>query len=431
MKRSPNARFLRIGHRARVHLDGLAHGGDAVGRADGHVWFVSLGAPGEVVLAEVTEAHASYVRARIVEVIEPSADRRSPRCVHFGVCGGCKWQHVAASAQRRAKTELVAGALRKLTQAAMPDDALQGDEYGYRVRTELHVVRDGDAARAGYRGARSHDLATPTECPVLDPVLMVTVLALVRLVDVVPGAAAGRYELLVGDEGIALCAHVAAHEASAAVRWLGRVLEDLPNTAACVVEDDARVRLTLRDARVRRGDVAYSAGVFAQSHAGASSALRDTVVQLARPAGAPVLELFAGAGFFSVPLARAARRLVTVEEHPLACADARANLAAESLRADVRQGIAARQLAQLEREGARFDVVVLDPPRTGAADAMPGICDLSPKRVVYVSCDAMTLARDVTSVKPRGYRVSSLRAFDLFPQTPHVEVVALLERVGL
>lgn len=415
----------------RLHLDGLAHGGDAVGRDRGRVWFVPGGAPGEVVVVAPVEERPSYVRGRIVELVSPSPERVSPACSHFQTCGGCQWQHLRYEAQLREKHALLSAALRRVTTLPIPEPIAHPEPYGYRVRAELHVVERGDGRRCGFRAARSHEVVEPTMCPVLAPRLWALVRELSRLVATVPLAVVGRYELHLGDEGAALCAHVGKGEGQAALRWLGRVLEELPGLLGCVVLDEGRVRYTLREGAVQRDGLRYSAGVFGQGHQHLSSALVSAVLGFARGRNASVLELFAGAGLFSVPLGRVARRLVTAEENPIACDDARHNLEAAGVRAEVLTGAARPTLRRLLEARSRFDVVVLDPPRKGAEEEVPTLCDLAPRRIVYVSCDPMTLARDVLAMKPRGYSLQKLCSFDLFPQTSHLEVVALLERQGM
>jgi 23S rRNA (uracil1939-C5)-methyltransferase len=394
------------------------------------VWFVPYGAPAEVVVAEAVEERPSFVRGRLLEVVSPSADRVPARCRHFGVCGGCQWQHVRYDAQIREKGAMLRGALRRLAGVEVPEPAPSGDPYAYRVRAELHLEDRGPRVALGYRKARSHEVIEPEECPVLAPPLEAAVLALRRLVAVIPRAPLGRYELLLGDEGVALCVHAEKGGAQAAVRWLRRVLEDIPGVVACAVDDRTGARMVLVDGRVTRGGVAYSPGVFAQGHGALAPRLADETVALAHPAHQRVLELHAGAGHFTVPLARVARRVVAVEEDARACEDLRANLDAAGLRAEVRTGPAEQVLPRLVAAGERFDVAVLDPPRRGALEALAALCDLGPPRIVYVSCDPMTLARDVLELGTRGWVPTQVRAFDLFPQTFHVEAVCLLERAG-
>jgi 23S rRNA (uracil1939-C5)-methyltransferase len=402
-----------------------------VGREAGRVWFVPYGAPAETVEAEAVEEKPSFVRARLLEVLSPSADRRSPRCGHFGVCGGCQWQHVFYAAQLREKAAALQGALRRIAGVEVPPPEPSPEPYGYRVRAELHVEDHGDRCVLGYRMARSRELVEPQECPVLAPALEQAVLALRRLVALAPRAPRGRYELHLGDEGLALCIHVEAGAGPAAVRWLRHVLEEAPGVTACAVEEAGGLRFTLREGRVTRAGLGYSPGVFAQGHGNLALRLTETVVAMARPAHKRVLELHAGAGQFTIPLARLARRIVAVEENRRACDDLRANLEAAGLRGEVHAGTAEEVLEELCRARARFDVAVLDPPRQGAAQALPGLCDLAPARIVYVSCDPMTLARDLQTLGSRGWLTRAIRTLDLFPQTYHVETVCLLERMGV
>jgi 23S rRNA (uracil1939-C5)-methyltransferase len=393
------------------------------------VWFVPYGAPAEVVVAEAVEEKPSFVRGRLLEVVSPSADRVAPRCRHFGVCGGCQWQHLEAAAQVREKGAILRGALRRITSLEIPDPEPSPTPYGYRARAELHLEEVGARRALGYRKARSHEVLEPEECPILVSALEAAVLALRRLVAVVPGAPRGRYELNQGEEGVALSISVDRGSADAA-GWLRWVLDDIPGVAAAAVEDAQGVRVVLREGKVTRFGVGYGPGIFAQGHALLSARLAEAVVALARPAKRSVLELYSGAGHFTLPLARLARRLVAVEENPRAAEDARANLAAAGLKADVRVGAAEKVLPSLAKAGERFEVVVMDPPRQGAAPALGPLCDIAPTRLVYISCDPMTLARDLQSLGASGYVPQAIRSFDLFPQTFHLEVVCLLERAG-
>jgi 23S rRNA (uracil1939-C5)-methyltransferase len=413
-----------------VHIDHLSFGGDAIGREGGRVWFIPYAAPAEVVVAEAVEEKPSFVRARLVEVVSPSADRVPARCRHFGVCGGCQWQHLDYAAQLREKASILRGALRRVTDVEIPPPESSPEPYGYRVRAELHVEERGARRALGYRRARSHEVVEPLECPILATPLEAAVLALRRLVEVVPGAPRGRYELHLGDEGVALCLFVERGGAAKAQGWLGWVLEDVPRVAACAVEEEGGLRVVLREGQVTRAGVAYGPGVFAQGHRELAARLADAVVAWAAPNRRSVLELFAGAGHLTLPLARHARRLVAVEASARAAADARRNLAAAGLSCEVRTGAAEKVLPELCRSGVRFDVVVLDPPRRGAPEVLPALADLAPARIVYVSCDPMTLARDLTALGATGYQARAVRSFDLFPQTFHLEVVCLLERAG-
>jgi 23S rRNA (uracil1939-C5)-methyltransferase len=282
----------------------------------------------------------------------------------------------------------------------------------------------------GYRQTRSHQVVEPEECPILAPDLEAAVVALSRIVAIVPRAPRGRYELHLGEEGLALCVHAERGEAGPGARWLGRVLEDLPRVTACELVSPDGIRYVLAEGRVTRGGLAYSPGVFAQGHGALAPRLAAAVADLAKPAHQAILELHAGAGLFTVELCRAARRVVAVEESARACEDARRNLESAGLRAEVHAGAAASVLARLVAARERFDVVVLDPPRTGAAEVLPALADLAPRRIVYVSCDPLTLARDLQDLGARGYLPRALKAFDLFPQTYHLEAACLLERAG-
>src|SRR5262245_27040629 len=185
------------------------------------------------------------MRGRIVELVSPSADRIAPRCRHFGICGGCQWQHLDYAAQVREKGQLLRGALRRVTSVEIPDPEPSPDPYRYRMRTELHLELLGPRAALGYRQLRSHELVESEECPILAPALEAAVTALRRLASVVPGAPRGRYELHLGDEGVALEVHAERGQTTDAASWLRWVMDDVPGLVACAADDPHGVRVVL------------------------------------------------------------------------------------------------------------------------------------------------------------------------------------------
>lgn len=342
----------------------MAYGGDAVGRSQGRVVFVPLGAPGDQAEVEVTRRHRRWERAEIVRVLEPGPARVEPPCPYFGDCGGCQWQHLSAEAQLGAKQQILRSALRRLapdatvTRASVP--------FGYRRRVKIHYA-DG---LVGFLARRSHRLVPVDRCLLLEPDLQAAV----------DRARPG----LTGRGSRQLCAR-----------------EDLADPG----EPPFRVE----------------AEVFAQVSDAADRAVRRAVVEHAR--GARVLELFAGAGNFT-RLLTAAADVTAVEADPRALALLRQN-APDARAWEARADDA---LSDLIRAGERFDTVVLDPPRAGAIELVERLVDLSPQRIVYVSCDPMTLARDCERLVARGYEVTRAQGFDLMPQTYHIEAVLVLDR---
>jgi 23S rRNA (uracil1939-C5)-methyltransferase len=377
-----------------LEIEALAAGGDGVGRAaDGRVVFAPFTAPGDRLRLRVTETHARFLRGEIEMLLSPGPARIAPVCGVYGQCGGCTWQHVDYAAQLEAKREILRDALERLGGIALagpPEVVACPSPYRYRSRARVVVV-DG---RVGYRRRRSHALCATSRCPVLVPELEAE---LARLAALAPRGGPPEWELVAGAEG------------ATRATPLGHPLPLEPSLALEVGGDR----------------LAFSPGVFVQGNARMLDALASAVHQAAGR-GRLGAELFAGAGFFTVGLARRFERLIAVESERRSVADLRRNLAQAGLaNVEVRGGRAERVLDAL----AGAEVVVVDPPRTGLPPGMTdALARLAPARLVYVSCDPATLARDVRALAAGGFGLASVRGLDLFPQTPHLEAVAVLER---
>jgi tRNA/tmRNA/rRNA uracil-C5-methylase (TrmA/RlmC/RlmD family) len=383
-----------------VEVTAFAAGGEGVAReASGRVLFVRGGVPGDRARVRVVEVHKRFARAEIAELVRASALRVPPSCRVHGECGGCGWQHVAYAAQLEAKRSILQDALAR--GAGVKPDALAApleltpspEPYGTRTRARL-LFRHG---RVGYRRGHSHELVATSECPILAPPLARALAQLAAS----PPPGSGELALACGDDGAASVSGARAPGFTARAIWLS----------------------------APGGEVAISPGGFFQAHATLRGALADAVLASAGR-GERALELHAGAGFFTLGLAARFGELVAVESDPRAAADLRANLA-RAARTNVRvlAQRAARALRSAEVAQLAPEVVVLDPPRTGiGASEAAALARLGARRVVYVSCDPATLARDLRTLLASGYALASCRGFDLFPQTPHLEALALLDR---
>lgn len=397
----------------------VAHGGHCVARHEGRVVFVRHALPGERVRALVTEGGSRYWRADAVEVLDASPDRVEPAwpAAGPGGVGGGELSHVALGAQRQWKADVVAEQLRHLakidrevTVEAAPGDDERGG-LGYRTRIEL--VAD-EAGRAGMRRFRSHEVVPVDGMPLATE----AVLALAAAEDVFTRTwePEARLELVApagGDEPVLLVD---------GIPWRRGRADQRPNARRAVTE---AVTVAGREHRYR-----VAADGFWQVHREAPGVLAGAVLDAVGDAPeATVLDLYSGAGLFTVPLAAAVGldgRVVAVEGDARAVRDARRNAhdlpwvelhegAVEAVLADVVPGVA--------------DVVVLDPPRAGAGrTVVDAIAERNPARIVYVACDPAALARDVAYLAGHGYALDGLRAFDLFPHTHHVEAVAVLTR---
>ena len=394
----------------------VAHGGHCVARHDGRVVFVRHALPGETVRAALTDAggSATFWRADAVDVIEPSSDRVEsvwPAAGPGGVGGG-ELAHVSLPAQRRWKAEVVAEQLRRLAHLELEVvvDAAPGETDGLGWRTRVELVAGGDG-RAGMHRFRSHEIVALDAMPLA--VSGMDVEALLRRTWT-PGARLTATAPVGGDAPLVLVDGLPATDRG----------PDLRPTARRAVREVADVA-----GRTYRWRVAGDG--FWQVHRAAPAVLAQAVVDaVGDRVGATVVDLYSGAGLFTLPLADAVGpqgAVIAVEGDERAIKDSRRNVH-DHPQVTLHQGAVIDVLAS--GSVSRADVVVLDPPRVGAGRAVvEAVAGLGPDRVVYVACDPAALARDLAYFAGHGYALSGLRALDLFPMTHHVECVAVLDRV--
>jgi 23S rRNA (uracil1939-C5)-methyltransferase len=400
-------------HRIELHIDSLAAGGDGVGRSsEGRVTFVPGAAPGDKVLVELMQEKKQFARGRIIKLLQASEERREPRCkfAKNGRCGGCQWQHVSERAQGEAKSAMIAKSLRHAISRGVNVHPLQNPctPYKWRRRTRLSFWASKDKRFLGFYPPKSRFITDIAQCPQLEEGLQ-EALGLVRQ-HLLPGLRGrGEVEILLGTEGRS---HVVVHGQVATQAM--RDLEAEPAIAG-VKSDDVVVGETSVELE---GGIQTGADQFAQASRAGNEALCECVAQaVGSLAGMHLLELFAGRGNFTRLFAEAAR-VVAVEVAGVASMP---NV--EWLQSDAKHA-----LASLGQAKERFDVVVLDPPRTGAKEELAGIAALSPQKIVYISCDPATLARDIEQLHELGYEARDVFPLDLMPQTSHVEMVAVLTR---
>ncbi|MDF5757937.1 class I SAM-dependent RNA methyltransferase [Spongiactinospora sp. TRM90649] len=408
-------------------VDRVANGGWCVGRHEGRVVFVRHALPGERVRAEVTEETARFLRADAVEILDPSPDRVTPPCPYAGPgrCGGCDWQHAALPAQRALKAAVVAEQLARLAgierEVVVEEVPGAPEGLGWRTRVRFAVRPDGVA---GLRRHRSHDIEPVDACLIAHPD------AEAAGVETKSWRGASYVEVIASSEG----------DRAVVVTPKGRrgvAVPDLDAPAAVLVDEGrgrteaVRGKGTLRE-RVGERSFEVTGSGFWQVHPGAAETLLGVVLGFADPRpGERAVDLYCGAGLFTAGLADAVGHegaVVGVESETPAVRDARRNLSGLP-QARIERGRVERVLERLAEQGA--DLVVADPPRAGLGrEVVAGIVALAPGRIVYVSCDPATMARDIALFAGHGHTLESLRAFDAFPMTHHVECVALLTASG-
>jgi 23S rRNA (uracil1939-C5)-methyltransferase len=412
-----------------LQVASMAYGGEGVARWEGKAVFVPYAMPGDEVTAEIVEDRGRYARARLVKVTTPSAERVNPACPHFGPdrCGGCNWQHAGYGAQLTFKAGIVRDQLARLGHQADPlVRAPLGmvEPWGYRNHLQL-VPQAG--WQLGYQAAGSHRRVVVTQCPIAHPQVASMVAAptageVWRLPPGLGGAwvrrAAPRAGINTGQRLLVLETYSEPPRVSGV--WPFAVVAE---TGARVTALAGRAHLEERlGGRIFR----YSPRSFFQVNTAQAERLVDLVAAYVDPQGdETLLDCFCGVGIFGLLLASRVRRVIGVEESGSAIADARIN-ARGVANVTFLHGQAQSVLPSL---GEPVHTVVLDPPREGCDRAvLKALVDLSPRRIVYVSCDPSTLARDVARLAEAGYLLREATPVDMFPQTYHVETVCLLER---
>jgi 23S rRNA (uracil1939-C5)-methyltransferase len=396
-----------------ILIEKIVHGGDAMGRApDGRPVFVPFAAPGERIRVEPEESRKGYFRARLLEVLEPAPDRIVPRCRHFGECGGCQFQHLAYASQVRAKESILREQLIRL--GGIPDVPIRPaivspNPWNYRN----HVQGTPTEKRLGFFRAGSQEVLPIDECHLPEPRLW----ELWNNLDWEPGPGLRQIGFRAGDddemivfEGEPGMIPEVVVESDVSAAWL-----DSQGGIFYLAGGPLRFDILGRVFTV-------SAGSFFQVNTAQIPAIVKTVMEMAEPAkNETALDIYCGTGLFSVFLAERAARVIGIEESASAAADFEINLDAY----DTVELYAASAEAALEAITAHSDLAVVDPPRSGlSAPAMRALLHAAPGRIVMVSCEMSTLARDARILTRAGYRLTDLAPIDMFPQTSHLETVS-------
>jgi len=409
-------------------LDGIAQGGEGVGRWQERVVFARGGLPGERVHVRLRERRDAYARGDVIELLEASPDRIEPR---LPGADHMPWQHIAYPAQLRFKRQILAEQLAKiggLTEAPVAETLAAARPWGYRNSARLHGV----GGRIGYYAADSHDLQEIESDPLLLPVLNDALAALrtvVRAGSPVPAEVILRASEAYGYVLAALRstdAESSGDLSQLAMRWRMRC----PALAGVTLTGQPPAALGADHLIEELGGIAFHlrpATFFQVNSAAAEALLAFVRAGLELCGGERLLDLYCGAGAFALPLAATAAEVVGIEEYAGAIEDGRTTAETNGI-ANVRFELGRVEQALAQLDGA-FEAAVLDPPRRGChPQALNQLLRLAPARIVYISCQPATLARDLKLLVAGDYRVVSIQPVDLFPQTAHIESVCVLIR---
>jgi 23S rRNA (uracil1939-C5)-methyltransferase len=447
-----------------VTIEKLIYGGEGLAHHGGATVFVPFVLPDERVSASPVEQKKKFVRARVERVLASSPDRIAARCQHFGVCGGCDYQHIPYEAQLKYKTEILRETLRHIGRMDWAGEiaAHASPPWAYRNRAQWKVRPVGDTAHEhaasrsnaagaqaaaanlgiGYFRAKSSALCAVEDCQILSPLLLKALLALRDpLASGVLPRTLREIEAFAGtnDSQLLMTATFSGFPPHAA-DLAQKIREIVPETASLVFHDPTHERMEL----FGPGFISCEADgrSFRVGHFSFFQVNRFLAGDLAREVaendagGSLVLDLFCGVGLFSLPLAERFEHVVGVESNPAAARDLETNVAAIPSTSGQRSASTSVEVrvSDVEQFLAKYrgapQLVVLDPPRAGLTPPIvKNLARIAPERITYVSCDPPTLARDLAAFQQSGYELTEVHLFDLFPQTFHMETVARLRRV--
>ncbi|MEP7288368.1 MAG: class I SAM-dependent RNA methyltransferase [Chloroflexota bacterium] len=401
-----------------LELTAMANGGSALGRHEGRTIFVPYAIPGEHITARITQDKGRFAYAEGITLLEGSEARVQPRCPHFGPgrCGGCQWQHIDYPAQLEFKRQVVADQIARL--GGFPDVTVHPmipspDPWQYRSNITFHLTGKG---QLGFIATDDRHVIPIEECHIIRPEL----LDLFDSLDLEGLTGLTRVRLQVGSDGAQRSIILSTHDDQPP-----EVESDMPASVNFLFEDNEPLNLigsSHVDYTVKGRKFRVTAGGFFQVNIPQAETLVDQVLSRLDLHGTEsVLDLYAGVGLFTAFLAERAALVTSIESYPPAVTDADQNLA-EFDNIDLIEGGVEDVLSDLE---GPFELAVVDPPRAGMEpEALDALAAFAPLRIVYVSCDPATFARDAKRLAVKGYRLVDVQPLDMFPQTWHIELVA-------
>lgn len=412
-----------------VDITSLAYGGKGVGRIDGKVVFVPYTAPGDRVNIEITSEKKGFFEGRLIEVVMPSPFRQTPTCSLFGKCGGCHWEHISYQTQVEWKDRIFRETIERI--GGIRDLPLEppipaAEPLRYRVKAQFHIKDH----IWGFFEAGSHRVIEVEECHLLDPVLNKTFISLRNyMAENQSGLPIHTVEIGKSDlDGKAVALIHLKEKKDLKPEAILEAIKELKGIEFRITlpgKRSGKVTSTIGDTSLiyRLRGMTLKAGVstFSQVNISQNLCLVDTVLEYADVGHEDsILDLYCGAGNLALPLAERCRKVTGVDMDPSAIGDAILNAKANSIKnVNLICSDASMGLKSLSK--TLPDIVVLDPPREGGFEVIKGIAGLKPKRVVYVSCNPSTLARDLAVLIKEGYVINRARVIDMFPQTYHIE----------
>lgn len=416
----------------QVEIENLAFGGAGIAKKDGKVFFVRDGLPQDVLEIKIIKDKGRYAEAVIGSIVEPSPDRIKPECPVFTKCGGCQLQNLNYTAQLREKDHILTETLARL--GGLHDISVEPivpspKEFGFRNKVTLSTWFYNGKWHIGYNQKGTNRKVPIESCPISTEVVDKTIR---RISDVLKSLGDPHFPLdkiHISSNGVrSQTTLVPVHNRKGdTLKTLHRHLKRHEETENVSIAGIGEIGFEFS---ILGNKFMTTPSAFTQVNSQINELMINTVLEWAEVNDeTTVLDLYSGIGNFSLPLARLAKEVLGVEISKNSIKLAKTNADLNSIENTVFQNASSEDAIQiLNEEEEKFDLIVLDPPREGAKEIMDGLVGLNPKKIIYISCDPATLARDLKKLNQLGYEVQKIRPFDMFPQTFHIESVSLLTK---
>lgn len=423
---------LTTGELIIVKIDGLAGQGAGIGRHEGKAVFAHGAYPGDTATLRVTKNKKRHMEADIVRIDSPSPERQTPTCPHFGDCGGCQWMGLEYKTQLEWKKKITKDVFQRIGRmdVEVKDVIPSPSEFAYRARIRLKVICKGSTADIGFRRQKSHDIVAIEKCPVANDLVNTILAELKTAIATAPARAKKIDEVEIETDHTGKTGRIIINLTEPAPKdFIGWLEKQVPSAQGVALKLGKKITpqdLLSLTAKTPQGDkLSYGANVFSQVNHEQGLKLAELVIKnSALKPGDMALDLFCGMGNFTLPLAKEGVSMTAFDSSREAIDWAMENRSQMGIvTAQFEKGDAIEQAGKLLASGFYFDAVLLDPPRSGVGDKIKTVAALAKKRIVYVSCDPATAARDAALICMAGFKLEKVEPLDMFPQTPHIEIV--------
>lgn len=405
-----------------ILIESLSYGGAGIGTVDGKKIFVKKAVPGDLVEIEITKDKKTFSEAIIKNILKPSIFRTGPECEYFGECGGCQWQNVKYEIQLKEKEKILRDSLVRI--GKLPDMEIEPiepsiNQYSYRKRVNLSVWKNNGKFYFGYNKENSKEKVSIDNCPISDSLINKSLFFLTENINKVDSNEVSIEKIL-----------CASGDKTASTTFVSKdEISNFKKIKEC--STDEKISSTINENNYFEFNVAGCKflslpSVFAQANDYINEKIVSFVsnfIESVKPKS--VLDLYSGIGNFTLPISRFTKKVDAIEINSKAVRLARENAKLNGIKNVFFHNEKVENSLKRPQQ-KHYDVILLDPPRTGAKDIISRLIRLKPKHIVYVSCNPTTLARDLNELDKAGYKAIKIKPFDMFPQTFHVETVVIL-----